>query len=59
MAHVHSHPEDKYRDKQFHDYTTYTHRRCNGPSVAPAPFEKKAGRWVGSPAGFQVWEPNK
>ncbi len=59
MAHVHSHPEDKYRDSQLHVYLEPTERRCNRPNLDESATEKKPGRWVGSPAGFQVWEENK
>ena len=56
MAHVNSHDEDKYRDRQLHNHLTYTPRRSNGPSITPEPLEKKAGRWVGDANGFEIWE---
>ena len=59
MAHVHSHDEDKYRDRQLHNHLTYYPRSCNGPSITVEPMETKAGKWIGNKNGFQVWEESK
>jgi len=57
MAHVNSHPEDKYRDAQLDKHLhKQTNRRDRIEHREHKEIEKGAGEWVGDKNGFEVWE---